>query len=211
MQRLIILDRDGVINRDSPNYITRPQQWQALPGSLEAIARLCRAEYRVVIITNQSGIAKGLYSINTLNRIHQKMFAALQAVGGEISAIFFCPHEVADECSCRKPKPGLFVELADRLRCNLSDTYAVGDSSRDLQAAIGAGAKAVLVETGNGRATAQAIREAAQSSAAGSQKPIAPFSEVPIYEDLAEFVDTLLAAEVKPDSETQSAQRQPAR
>ena len=182
---LIILDRDGVINRDSANYITTPQQWEALPGSLEAIAQLCRADYRVVIVTNQSGIAKGLYSINTLNRIHQKMRDELRPAGGEISAIFFCPHAEEDGCECRKPKPGMFLELAERLQCDLSEARAVGDSFRDLQAAQRAGAQPVLVETGNGAETA---RELANAPGLG---------DVPVYRDLAHFVDTLLAAEAR--------------
>ncbi len=188
-KRLIILDRDGVINRLCPRGVTSPQQWEALPGSLQAIAQLCRADYRVVIITNQSGIARGLYSINTLNRIHQKMLDELQHSGGEISAIFFCPHDDGDDCECRKPKPGLFLELADRLHCDLREVYAVGDSIRDLDAARSAGAKPVLVETGNGR-TAAAELEHAQGGA--------QLSDVPVYKDLATFVETLLASEAAP-------------
>ncbi len=179
--RLVILDRDGVINRNSANYIKCPEEWQALPGSLEAIANLCRAKYLVVIITNQSGIAKKLYTLNSLNRIHQKMLDELRPLGGEISSIFFCPHDASDDCECRKPKPGLFLELAKRLKCNLNETYAVGDSLRDLQAAHRAGAKPVLVETGNGCVTAQALSNEPQ------------LGDVPIYKDLAMFVDTLLA------------------
>ncbi|MGI9310435.1 MAG: D-glycero-beta-D-manno-heptose 1,7-bisphosphate 7-phosphatase, partial [bacterium] len=153
-QRLIILDRDGVINRLLPNGVATPDEWEALDGSLEAIAQLCRADCRVVIITNQSGIAKGRCSINALNRIHRKMLDALQPIGGEISAIFFCPHIDDDDCDCRKPKSGLFLELADRLKCDLREAYAVGDSLRDLQAAQRVGDKPVLVRTGNGADTA---------------------------------------------------------
>ena len=184
-KRLIILDRDGVINRLYPHGVTRPEEWQALPGSLEAIAHLCRADYRVVIITNQSGIARGLYSINTLNRIHQKMLDELQSAGGEISAVFFCPHGPDDGCECRKPKPGLFLELADRLQCDLRETYAVGDSIRDLEAARCVGAKPILVETGNGRAAIGELKNAR-------------LGDVPVYRDLAAFTDTLLAAEAVP-------------
>lgn len=189
-QRLIILDRDGVINRGSTSYITHPKEWEALPGSLEAIAQLCRADYRVVVITNQAGIAKDLYTINTLNRIHQKMLDELQAVGGELSAIFFCPHADEQNCKCRKPKPGLFLELAQRLQCDLSETFAVGDSLRDLQAAHSAGAKPVLVKTGNGTETEKILKEQT------IQKEL-NVSEIPIYNDLAEFVNTLLAGETK--------------
>ena len=189
--RLIVLDRDGVINRDSPNYITTPEEWEALPGSLEAIAQLCRADYHVVIITNQSGIARGLYSINALNRIHQKMRDELQPVGGEISAIFFCPHAPQDGCACRKPKPGLFLDLAARLKCDLRQVHAVGDSLRDIQAARAAGAKPVLVESGSA-VTRAALREASAQ---------AEITDVPTYPDLAAFVDALLAGETAPAGE----------
>jgi len=182
--RLVILDRDGVINRLCPRGVAGPEEWEALPGGLEAIAQLCRADYRVAIITNQSGIARGRYSINTLNRIHRRMLDELQPHGGVICAIFFCPHAPEDNCRCRKPRAGLFLELADRLKCNLHDVYAVGDSLRDLQAAHGAGAKPVLVETGNGRATLQAISD--PNAAPG-------LARVPVHKDLAAFADALLA------------------
>ena len=188
-KRLIILDRDGVINRLCPRGVASPEEWEALPGSLEAIARLCRADYRVVIITNQSGIARGLYSINTLNRIHQKMLDELQPAGGEISAVFFCPHGPDEGCECRKPKPGLFLELAERLQCDLREVCAVGDSIRDLEAAHNAGAKPVLVETGNGRTTAEELANAQRQPQLG---------DVPVHRDLAAFVSTLLASEAAP-------------
>ncbi len=195
-KRLIILDRDGVINRLRPQGVASPQEWEALPGSLEAIARLCRAGYRVVIITNQSGIARGFYSINTLNQIHRKMLDALQSAGGEISAIFFCPHGPDDGCACRKPKPGLFLELADRLKCNLREAYAVGDSIRDLEAARAAGAKPVLVQTGNGRAAARDLKAAPPAT------PDLQLADVPVHKNLAEFVSVLLASETaSPDSD----------
>ena len=178
--RLIILDRDGVINRDSPNGITSPDEWRALPGSLEAIARLCRGGYRTAVITNQSGVAKGRYSINTLNRIHQKMLNQLQPLGGQIDAFFFCPHDDKDNCACRKPKPGMFIELRGRLNCDLRDAFAVGDRVRDLRAAHAAGARAVLVKTGGGRDTARAIKQCAQ------------LANTPIYDDLAAFVHALI-------------------
>ena len=155
--KLIILDRDGVINHDSDEFIKSPDEWTAIPGSLEAISRLCREDYKVVVITNQSGIAKGLYTINTLNRIHQKMLEELHRAGGDISAIFFCPHDNDDNCECRKPKPGMFLELGKRLKCNLREVYAVGDSLRDLEAAESAGAKPALVKTGKGLITLDQI------------------------------------------------------
>lgn len=184
--RVIILDRDGVINYDADNHIRSAGEWQAIPGSLKAIARLCRKNYRVVVATNQSGIARGYFSINTLNQIHEKMLEELNHFGGEISAIFFCPHSDRMHCACRKPKPGLFFELAERIQCNLREVYAVGDSLRDLQAARAADCKPALVLTGKGEKTAVAIDN-------GSD--IADYADVPRYRDLAEFVDHLLATD----------------
>ena len=183
--KLIILDRDGVINHDSDQFIKSPEEWQALPGSLEAIARLCREDYRVVVVTNQSGISRGLFTINTLNRIHQKMFDELHRCGGEISAIFFCPHSDSDNCDCRKPKPGLFLELSSRLKCNIQNVFAVGDSPRDFQAAAAAGARPVLVETGKGKLSRKRIAD----GEFGNQ-----FEGVSQYVDLSHFVDQLLSA-----------------
>ena len=183
---LVILDRDGVINAESSNYIKSEHEWHALPGSLAAIAQLCRAEYRVVVATNQAGVAKGLYSINTLNRIHQKMLEQLQSNGGALSAIFFCPHDDAANCNCRKPKPGMLLEAAERFNCDLRDVFFVGDSRRDLQAAHAAGAKPALVKTGNGQSCAQAIAAGAADFAA--------FADVPVHDDLAAFVEQLISA-----------------
>ena len=180
--KLIILDRDGVINHDSGTFIKSPEEWIPIAGSLEAIARLCRENYRVVVITNQSGISRGLLTVNTLNRIHQKMLNQLGHVGGEISAIFFCPHSAVDKCSCRKPKPGMFRELSGRLNCNLSEVYAVGDSLRDLQAAHAAGAKPVLVKTGKGTTTLQKLKPGDSEH---------NFEAVPVYPDLAGFVQDI--------------------
>lgn len=184
--KLLILDRDGVINQDSDDFIKSPGEWIAIPGSLEAIARLCREDYRVVIITNQSGVSRGYLSINMLNRIHQKMLDELNHLGGEISAIFFCPHGELDNCACRKPLPGMFHELVERTKCNLKEVYAVGDSMRDLQSALVAGAKPVLVCTGKGMLTKSKI-EAGE----GGETLI----DTPIYSDLGSFVDSLLRSE----------------
>ena len=182
-RKLIVLDRDGVINQDSDVHIRSPEQWVAIPGSLEAIARLCRQDYQIVIVTNQSGISRGYYSVNTLNRIHQKMLDELSHFGGEISALFFCPHSDKHGCECRKPKPGMLLELAQRLKCNLNGVYAVGDSLRDLQAAQSAGARPVLVETGKGLSTLKKLE-----SSEWQEK----FGRVPRFNDLASFVDHIL-------------------
>jgi len=151
--KLIILDRDGVINYDSDEFIKSPDEWIPIPGSLEAIARLNQAGYRVVVATNQSGIARGLFNIVTLNAIHQKMHTAAQLVGADIDAIFFCPHAAADNCDCRKPKSGMLHEIAKRFNVNLKGVPNVGDSLRDLQAGYGVGCTPYLVLTGKGEKT----------------------------------------------------------
>jgi len=150
---LIILDRDGVINHDSDDFIKSPAEWEPIEGSLEAIARLNHAGYRVVVITNQSGIARGLLDVDTLTRIHSKMRRMLAQVGGKIESILFCPHRPEDDCSCRKPKDGAYTELASRLRLNLTDVPAVGHTLQDIQAAQTVGARPILVKTGQGERT----------------------------------------------------------
>ena len=150
---LVILDRDGVINQDSERHIRSPHEWIPIAGSLEAIAKLNHAGFRVVIATNQSGIGRGLFDINALNRIHQKMIAQTQERGGKIDAIFFCPHVPEALCDCRKPKPGLLLEASVRLSEPLSNVPFVGDSISDVLAAQAAGAQPVLVKTGNGLAS----------------------------------------------------------
>ena len=152
--KLIILDRDGVINFDSAQFIKSPDEWKPIPGSLVAIARLNQAGYRVVVATNQSGVGRGLFEMDTLNAIHEKMLKALVQVGGRIDAIFFCPHTSADNCTCRKPKPGMLHEISKRFNTNLTDVPAIGDALRDLQAAVAVGAKPMLVLTGKGKKTA---------------------------------------------------------
>lgn len=152
--KLIILDRDGVINFDSAQFIKSPEEWKPIPGSLEAIARLNQAGYRVVVATNQSGIGRGLFEMDTLNAIHDKMLKVLAQAGGRIEAIFFCPHTGADDCVCRKPKPGMLHEIAARFNADLSGVPAVGDALRDLQAAVAVGAQPLLVRTGKGEKTA---------------------------------------------------------
>lgn len=151
--KLVILDRDGVINHDSDQYIKSPEEWKPIPGSLAAIARLNQAGYRVVVATNQSGIGRGLFETDTLIAIHEKMNKALALVGGRLDAIFFCPHTNEDQCDCRKPRPGMLREIAARFNADLAGVPAIGDSLRDLKAAAAAGAQPVLVLTGKGRKT----------------------------------------------------------
>lgn len=151
--KLVILDRDGVINHDSDQYIKSVDEWKPIPGSLAAIARLNQAGYRVVVATNQSGVGRGLFETDTLIAIHDKMLKSLAQVGGRIDAIFFCPHTNTDNCECRKPKPGMLKEIAARFNADLAGVPAIGDSLRDLQAAIAVGAQPMLVLTGKGRKT----------------------------------------------------------
>lgn len=151
--KLTILDRDGVINHDSAAFIKTPDEWKPIPGSLEAIARLAQAGYRVVVATNQSGLGRGLLDMVTLNAINDKMCKAVNQAGGRIDAMFFCPHANTDNCNCRKPATGMFQEISERFGLDLTGTPAIGDSLRDLQAAAAVGALPVLVLTGKGRKT----------------------------------------------------------
>lgn len=151
--KLVILDRDGVINHDSAAYIKSPEEWKPIPGSLEAIALLNQAGCHVVVATNQSGVGRGLFEMATLNAIHDKMHRALGLVGGRIDAIFFCPHAQDAGCACRKPKPGLFEDIARRFNTSLRDVPSIGDSLRDLQASAAVGAQPILVLTGKGGKT----------------------------------------------------------
>jgi D-glycero-D-manno-heptose 1,7-bisphosphate phosphatase len=154
--KLIVLDRDGTINQDSDNYIKSPAEWKPIPGSVEAIARLTQGGWRIVVATNQSGIARGLFDMATLNAIHAEMHRVVNLAGGRIDAVFFCPHAADSRCECRKPRPGLLLEIASRMDVELAGVPMVGDALRDLQAAEAAGAKPCLVLTGKGRATREA-------------------------------------------------------
>jgi len=151
--KLAIIDRDGVINHDSDAYIKSPDEWVPIDGSLDAIARLSRAGWKVVIASNQSGLARGLFTIESLNAIHAKLRHELAQAGGAVDAIFVCPHGPDDGCECRKPRPGMFLDIARRYDISLQDVPAVGDSWRDLQAASTAGCTPWLVMTGNGQKT----------------------------------------------------------
>lgn len=177
---LIILDRDGVINADSPDYIKSEAEWRALPGSLEAIGRLNHAGWRVAIITNQSGIGRGKFGIEQLHAIHQKLAAHLAQFGGKVDAILFCPHQPGDDCACRKPRPGLFHDLARRLGTSLSGVPAIGDKLSDIEAARAAGARPMLVRTGQGLDTEKSGRLPAG---------------VPVYDHLRAAVDDILGAD----------------
>jgi D-glycero-D-manno-heptose 1,7-bisphosphate phosphatase len=153
MKRLVILDRDGVINLDSAKFIKNPAEWKPIPGSLDAIARLNQAGFNVVVATNQSGVARGLFDMATLNSINDKMLDMVFQAGGRIDAVFYCPHAAEQSCACRKPNSGMFLEIAQRYNVSLGGVPAVGDSLRDLQAAEAVGAQPILVLTGKGEKT----------------------------------------------------------
>ncbi|HXV06479.1 MAG TPA: D-glycero-beta-D-manno-heptose 1,7-bisphosphate 7-phosphatase [Burkholderiales bacterium] len=151
--KLVILDRDGVINTDSDQFIKTPDEWKPIPGSLEAIARLTHSGFRVVVCSNQSGVGRGLLDMAALNAINDKMYKALAPFGGRIDALFYCPHPAEANCACRKPRPGMFQDIAKRFNVTLSGVPSVGDSLRDMQASAAAGCQPLLVLTGKGRKT----------------------------------------------------------
>jgi D-glycero-D-manno-heptose 1,7-bisphosphate phosphatase len=151
--KLVILDRDGVINYDSDAYIKSPDEWKAIPGSLDAIARLTQAGYQIAVATNQAGVGRGLFEMATLNAIHDKMHRAVSQAGGRIDAIFYCPHSQEMNCGCRKPKTGLYQEIGRRFNTPLKGIPCIGDAQRDLEAAATIGGQPMLVLTGKGEKT----------------------------------------------------------
>lgn len=176
--KAIVLDRDGVINKDSDAFIKTPDEWIPIPGSLEAMARLSKAGYKIFIATNQSGVARGFYTLETLQAIHNKMLSLLQQAGGAVEKIAFCPHGPKDGCACRKPKTGMLEELIPDVSMR-KDIPMVGDAARDIRAGIAAGMPAFLVLTGKGKETLQ------------GQPDILPPER--IFTDLAALTDRLLA------------------
>ncbi len=176
MTKLVILDRDGVINADSPEYIKSASEWVALPHSLEAIAKLGRAGFTVIVASNQSGLGRGLFDADALASIHDKMLREVRHHGGDISAIYFCPHRPDEGCECRKPRPGLLQQIANDRQISMRDVPIIGDSARDLDAARSVGARPILVLTGNGRKTL----------ASGAQVD-------EVFEDLEQAADALIS------------------
>ncbi len=175
---LIILDRDGVINQDSPDFIKSPAEWHAIPGSLAAIAKLNQAGYRVVVCSNQSGVARGLFDLDILQAINEKMLKELANVGGHLDKIYCCPHGPDENCLCRKPKPGLYQQALQDFAIAANNTLVVGDALRDLQAAAAIDCDSILVLTGKGEKTQQQLAN--------------PVSQH-IVQDLAHLVNELLA------------------
>lgn len=154
--KLLILDRDGVINHDSDKYIKSPDEWRPIPGSMQAIALLTQHGWRIAVATNQSGISRGLFDMETLNAMHAKMHKAVTQAGGRIEAVFYCPDSADSNSPCRKPNPGMYYAISERFNVTLEGVPAVGDSLRDLQAAKSAGAQPILVLTGKGKKTRKA-------------------------------------------------------
>jgi D-glycero-D-manno-heptose 1,7-bisphosphate phosphatase len=177
--KLVVLDRDGTINRDSPDYIKSASEWEALPGSAEAISRLNAAGYTVAVASNQSGLGRGLFDDPALRAIHEKMRDTVRQAGGEIDAIVWCPHHPRESCDCRKPRPGLLLRLADHYGIEMTGVPVVGDSLRDLEAARAVGARPILVRTGNG----------AQTEAAGDA------GEAEICDDLSAAADAIIGGD----------------
>ncbi len=173
---LVILDRDGVINRDRDDFIKHPGEWVPLPGSLEAIARLTAAGVRVAVATNQSGVGRGLFDEATLAAIHRRMLEEIRSAGGDLDMIVYCPHHPEEGCVCRKPRPGLFHRLAAAYARDLDGVPCIGDAGRDLEAAAAAGGRPILVLTGKGVDTRAALGPAVTEC----------------YPDLARAVDRLL-------------------
>jgi D-glycero-D-manno-heptose 1,7-bisphosphate phosphatase len=181
--KLVILDRDGTVNEDSTDFVKSPEEWLPLPGALEAIARLNHAGWHVVIASNQSGLGRGLFDVSTLNAMHAKMHTLLAAVGARVDAVFYCPHTPDDRCHCRKPEPGLMEQIGERYGLELGAVPMVGDSARDVLAAVAAGCEPHLVLTGKG----QAYR--------GRDLPDTFPDSTRVHADLAAFADFLIARE----------------
>lgn len=181
--KLVILDRDGTINEDSDEFVKTPEEWQPLPGALEAIARLNHAGWHVVVASNQSGLGRGLFDVSMLNAMHAKMNRLLAAVGGRVDAIFYCPHSPDEGCRCRKPEPGLYEQIAERYGIDLRQVPVVGDSARDVLAAVASGCEPHLVLTGKGAAYR------------GRSLPEVFPKSTQVHADLAAFADFLIARE----------------
>ena len=179
--KLVIMDRDGTINTESADFIKSPEEWTALPGALEAIARLNHAGWHVVVATNQSGLGRGLFDVASLNAMHAKMHKELAALGGRVDAIFYCPHTPDDNCHCRKPEPGLFEQIGERYGIDLKSVPVVGDALRDVSAGAAAGCQPNLVLTGNG------------SVYRDIELPPSFPANTRVHQDLGAFADWLIA------------------
>lgn len=188
--KLLILDRDGTLNRNRDDYVASPDEWEALPGALEAVARLNQGGWRVVLATNQSGVGRGTFDMAALNAIHAKMHRQLAAAGARVEAIFFCPHAPEDACDCRKPAPGLFRQIGERFGVDLAAVPAAGNALRHVQAAAAAGCPSHLLLTGQ----SGHLRGQAEVHALVPDLP----PGVQVHDDLGAFADWLLAPDAPP-------------
>ena len=180
---LLILDRDGVINQDSDDYVKSADEWIPIPGSIEAMARLSQAGYQIAIATNQSGLGRGYFQQSDLDAMHVKMMRLLDEAGGKLAGIFFCPHTPDANCDCRKPKAGLIAQIEQALNCSAQNAFIVGDSLRDLEAGLLKNCTPLLVKTGKGERTIKKLQD----------EPVAALNDLLIFDDLAASCDFLLA------------------
>ncbi|MGE5740569.1 MAG: D-glycero-beta-D-manno-heptose 1,7-bisphosphate 7-phosphatase [Candidatus Aminicenantes bacterium RBG_16_66_30] len=151
LKNAVFLDRDGVINRDRPDSVKSWEEFEFLPGVLEAFRLLARGPHRIIIVSNQSAIGRGLVSREAVDKIHALMIEAVRGVGGRIDAVYYCPHRPDEDCPCRKPRPGLLLRAARELDIDLPASWLIGDDLRDLESAVAAGVRPVLVRTGHGK------------------------------------------------------------
>ena len=179
---MVILGRDGVVNRDDQGFVTTPEQWRPIDGSLEAIARLNQAGCQVVVATNQPELARGLFHIDALNAIHQRLRSQLDRLGGHLDGIFFCPHRPSDNCPCRKPRPGMLEQIRERFHLDLGEAVMIGDRRHDLEAAQAVGVRFLLVLTGRGRETREQLPATART---------------PVFRDLAEASRAILSGAIE--------------
>ena len=177
--KIIVLDRDGVINQDSDDYIKSAEEFVPIKGSITAIARLSAAGFKVVVATNQSGLSRKYFGDDQLSQIHHLLCSMVEQAGGYIDGIFYCPHHPDEGCSCRKPKTGLLEQIENELSCKLQGCYFVGDSLKDIQTALAFGCKPILVRTGKGSVTEQSISNTYDAF-------------IPIHDDLANAVSSIL-------------------
>lgn len=182
MTKLVILDRDGVINEDSDAYVKSVEEWIPLPGSIEAIAQLYKAGYTIVVATNQSGVGRGLFDLDELEAMHAKLADLLLDAGAELAGIFYCPHQPEDQCHCRKPAPGLLDAIAGEFDLSLSGVPIVGDSLRDLQAGLAHHCEPILVRTGKGKKTEVKLPD----------QPEIELQQARVFDDLSQVANYLL-------------------
>ncbi|MGB0503833.1 MAG: D-glycero-beta-D-manno-heptose 1,7-bisphosphate 7-phosphatase [Thalassolituus sp.] len=182
--KLIILDRDGVLNQDSDAYVKSVDEWIAIPGSAEAVGKLCASGYTVAVATNQSGLARGYFTPADLDAMHEKMITLVAQHGGKFAHIAFCPHGPDDHCDCRKPLPGLIHQIESALGVSAQDAWMVGDSIRDLEAGVAAGCKTALVRTGKGRKSEHKLTLEAST--------YNDLKDAPVFDNLSALVDQLV-------------------